>query len=190
MNIFFLSKCPRRAARMYCNAHCIKIICELCQMLSCGFYFNDSVVPPGMKLYKKTHANHPMTKWVRSSKANWCWAVQHGLELCEEYYYRYGYKKNRQHLCRKMLLDFAFNFPNFRLEESDNMVYSTTKLVVRIDDQVLECTPVPLCVKDINFSKKLILSYQNYYKTKTFARYTNQEIPYFMTNVVYQSLSS
>jgi hypothetical protein len=39
--------------------------------------------------YKPTHVNHPCTKWVRASQANFEWTVQHGLALCTEYTLRY-----------------------------------------------------------------------------------------------------
>lgn len=171
MNIFFLDLCPILAARMYCDMH-MKIILEICQMLSTAFYFNDSTLPE-FKIYKKTHANHPTAMWVRASKENWMWTVIHGLELCNEYYRRYGQHKSREHACRTMLEKFIIHLPNFKFVKSSTAVYSTTQLMIFGD----KCTPVPLCVEDKEYSLNLVDSYRNYYKTKTFATWKFTEKP-------------
>lgn len=49
--------------------------------------------------YKKTHFNHPCSVWARHSNLNFCWLVEHGFALCEEYKLRYG----REHKCREVI---------------------------------------------------------------------------------------
>ena len=44
-------------------------------------------------LSRKTHANHPVTKWVRASRCNWIWALTHAEALAFEFAYRF----NRHH---------------------------------------------------------------------------------------------
>ena len=41
--------------------------------------------------YKIAHKNHPMTKWVRESYANYKFTHNLALELLKEFEYRYGH---------------------------------------------------------------------------------------------------
>ena len=75
MNIFVLDKNPIRAAKMACDKHVVKMILESAQMLC-------SVQPEGTAPYKRSFYNHPCTKWVRESDANYDWLIEHGLALC------------------------------------------------------------------------------------------------------------
>ena len=45
--------------------------------------------PNGQAPYRHTHINHPMSKWVRSTKGNFDWVLTHALALCGEYTRRY-----------------------------------------------------------------------------------------------------
>ena len=42
------------------------------------------------KVYKVTHKNHPCTRWVRESKDNYLWTLEHLKGLLREYTYRYN----------------------------------------------------------------------------------------------------
>ena len=68
MNIFFLSKDPVEAARVQCDQHVVKMILETAQMLSTVAHQHKYLGVTG--IYKPTHANHPMTKWVNTHKNN------------------------------------------------------------------------------------------------------------------------
>ena len=67
-------------------------------MLYTAWHVNG-VLPPGAPLckssgkagYKKAHVNHPMTKWMRASKANYLFAVRLAAALAREFEYRYGH---------------------------------------------------------------------------------------------------
>ena len=99
MNIFYLDKCPNKAARLQYNKHVVKMILESAQMLCTAHhhYGNDNVP------YKKAHYNHPSTIWVRESDEHYDWLYNHMLALGREYNKRY----NKEHLsiikCKKPL---------------------------------------------------------------------------------------
>ena len=83
MNIFVLDKNPHVAAMYACDKHVVKMILESAQMLC-------SVQPEGTAPYKRSFYNHPCTKWVRASVANYDWLIEHARALCTEYTRRYG----------------------------------------------------------------------------------------------------
>jgi len=85
MNLFCLDQCPIKAAQLYCDSHCSKIILELAQILSTTFNLQEIEAP-----YKTSHVNHPTSKWVRESRANLDWTIQHGIALWEEKMFRTG----------------------------------------------------------------------------------------------------
>ena len=83
MNIFVLDNNPHVAAMYACDKHVVKMILESAQMLC-------SVQPEGTAPYKRSFYNHPCTKWVRASSANYDWLIEHARALCTEYSRRYG----------------------------------------------------------------------------------------------------
>lgn len=83
MNIFVLDEDPRKAARMLCDKHLIKMILESAQML-CSAYES------GEAPYRRTHYNHPSTKWSRASYENYKWLFEHADEMCSEYQKYFG----------------------------------------------------------------------------------------------------
>ena len=90
MNIFILDKNPKLAAQMHMNKHVIKMILESAQMICTThhLHYNHDVEDYDIP-YKKTHTNHPCTRWVRSSLSNYKWLVNLTKELNTEYKYRY-----------------------------------------------------------------------------------------------------
>jgi len=82
MNIFILDEHPTKAAQYMCDKHVIKMILESAQLLCSAF-------EPGHAPYKRTHYNHPCAVWIRQSKANYMWLMQHVIALNDEYKYRY-----------------------------------------------------------------------------------------------------
>lgn len=87
MNIFFLDKDPKKAAEYHVDKHVVKMILETAQLLSTAHHCCNSSKE---ELYKATHINHPCSKWVRQSKANYNWTYQLFYHLCNEYTLRYG----------------------------------------------------------------------------------------------------
>ena len=90
MNIFYLDKCPEKAARLQYNKHVVKMILESAQMLCTAHHCimgEDADVP-----YKPAHRNHPSTIWARQSGENYTWLYRHMMELGKEYEKRYSKK--------------------------------------------------------------------------------------------------
>jgi hypothetical protein len=90
MNIFYLDKCPEKAAKLQYNKHVVKMILESAQMLCTAHHCimgEDADVP-----YKAAHRNHPSTVWARQSGENYTWLYRHMMELGREYERRYGKK--------------------------------------------------------------------------------------------------
>jgi len=67
VNVFYLDKCPKRAAQQQCDKHVVKMILESAQMLS----------------------NHPSTVWARECTSNYRWLYDHMMALGDEYTQRY-----------------------------------------------------------------------------------------------------
>jgi pyrimidine dimer DNA glycosylase len=84
MNIFVLDYDPIKAAQLNCDKHCIKQILESCQILCIPFHLQGIIAP-----YKISHKNHPVSLWVRESKANCIWTIKHCEALLNEYTIRY-----------------------------------------------------------------------------------------------------
>jgi hypothetical protein len=74
-----------------CDRHVVKMILESAQML-CGTFHVQGLLAP----YKKTHENHPCSKWVRESHMNYEWILSHSKSLCSEYTRRYN-KSHKTH---------------------------------------------------------------------------------------------
>lgn len=113
MNLFFLSLCIETLAYLHCDKHVVKMPLETCQMLYTAHRFFESslddapLTKTGKRGYKKTHYNHPITKWVRDSKANYLFACKVGLALCKEYTKRYG----KIHACQQHIDYLYRNVP-------------------------------------------------------------------------------
>lgn len=136
MNMFYLDDDFKLSAQYHVDKHVIKIILETTQLLSnCFHFYGLSEHSP----YKPTHMSHPMSIWVRESRANYKWACSYGLALCDEYTYRYG----KEHKCEQYLRSF-----------NDRTVWFISNL---------ELTPFPLCMPDYCKLTSPIDSYRNYY---------------------------
>jgi len=101
MNIFVLDSDPVAAARNLCDKHVVKMLVESAQMLSTISAENGGIAP-----YRPTHLNHPCTRWVAKSKANWDWLVSHATEMAHEYSRRYC---NRVHKSSLVIDDLRHN---------------------------------------------------------------------------------
>lgn len=93
MNIFAVNKDPVIAAQSLCDKHVIKMIVETTQLLSTAI--NEKLACQQDNLYKTTHKNHPCNKWARQSQQNFKWLYEHGIELLNEYYFRYNKKHHK-----------------------------------------------------------------------------------------------
>jgi len=104
MNIFYVDKDPTIAAQQLADDHIRKMSIESAQML-CFAHYHVGNTPP----YKnsKQHFNHPCSKWVRESRQNYLWLLEHGLEICNEFKERYG----KTHATEKTLVWLLNNIP-------------------------------------------------------------------------------
>lgn len=148
MNIFILDEDLKKAAEYHCDVHCIKQILELAQLVSTAVWvthpdhkdkiaeYRKSVFP--LPLYKPTHINHPVNKWVRENKSNFLWAYHFGIELCAEYNKRYG-KIHKSLIPITNSLQYQNLFPNKPL------------------------SPFAQCMPEAFRSNNTVTSYRNYY---------------------------
>lgn len=91
MNIFVLDEFPMLAAQYHCDTHVVKMVLETAQLLSTAQRICTPALPYNLRrtIYKPTHINHPCSKWVRESKANYQWLYELFRHLAAEYTYRY-----------------------------------------------------------------------------------------------------
>ena len=90
MNIFYLDKCPDKAARLQYNKHVVKMILESAQMLCTAHHCYGDKDQVENVPYKQAHLNHPSTVWTRRSKSTYMWLYDHMMALGDEYTKRYG----------------------------------------------------------------------------------------------------
>jgi hypothetical protein len=103
MNIFYINTNPKIAAQELCDDHVRKMQIESAQILSAAHWETGGKAP-----YKRTHVNHPSTKWTRESIQHYRWVVEHGLEVCSEFTKRYG----KYHKTQGVLEWLKINEPN------------------------------------------------------------------------------
>ena len=92
VNFFYLDINPKLCAQYYCNKHIIKIPIEIGQILSKVHYELKSNI-----VYDKIYKNSSVVKntlgpytWIKESLDNYIWACHLGLELINEYKFRYN----------------------------------------------------------------------------------------------------
>ena len=89
MNIFYLARDPREAARALHDKHIVKMCLETAQIMSTVAAEKARGLVPLPRCYRPTHENHPCVKWARESFANWVWLARHGKAIGEEYSHRF-----------------------------------------------------------------------------------------------------
>ena len=136
MNIFFLHRDPSRAAKAQCDKHVVKMVLETTQMLSTAARRRGNDVG-----YKSAYPNHPMTIWVGDTRDNFCWALQHAIELSKEYTIRYS----KFHACQKVIDDIHQYYP---------------------DISFANITEPPQCMPDEFKDNDFVRAYRNYYVHK------------------------
>lgn len=151
MNLFFLHPSSTVTAQMMVDCHVRKMPLEIAQMLVTAFHerwfdgWQDSFLRHvGREPYKRTHANHPMSVWVRGGWVQMHTAIMHGSALCAEYTRRTG----NIHACEVVI----------RWAGGIGM-----SLYFDING---EYTPPPLCMPDEFKTDDTYVSYQNYYLAK------------------------
>ena len=117
MNIFYLDKCPDKAARLQYNKHVVKMILESAQMLCTAHHCYGNAEQKANVPYKQAHLNHPSTIWARRSKSTYMWLYRHMIQLGKEYYVRYGKTHLTIHKCAEFLYTPPMNLPGGEFTE-------------------------------------------------------------------------
>ena len=167
MNVFYVDNSPVNSAKMLCDRHVVKMSLESVQMLTNCFDKEVLAMPESPKTQKGTdrkysHWNHPSSKWVRESKSNMNWLIEHGIELCHEKKRRYPNKP----------MPFVYDFLQWC---KDNMELSTTP-----DG---EFTTPPQCMpEECKVLDNTVEAYRNYYITekKNIAEWNYSDKPQWM----------
>ena len=166
MNIFYLHKDPREAARLQYNKHVVKMILESAQMLSTAHRVLDGDKYADKNgLYKKAHVNHPSSIWVRCSYQQYKWLYDHMVALMEEYTYRYG----KHHATERLKVPLS-EYP--KAIPVSGLVLGAFHCTAGFDDP-------PQCMPKACKGEDTVLAYQNYYiiEKSGFARWTKRETP-------------
>ena len=105
--------------------------------------------------YKLSHKNHPCSIWVRNSLENYLWLCELGLELCQEYEYRYQ-KIHKSKLIIEWCLVNKPNIPDTLFEEPPQAMPEQYKVF-----------------------GNAVKAYRNYYigEKYTFSKWKNRNIP-------------
>ena len=160
MNVFYLDEDTAKCAEYHCDKHVVKMILETAQLLSSAWHvLCPNVVPSNA--YKLTHKNHPCAKWVREASENYEFVHLLGLDLCDEYTYRYG-----------------------KRHKSQDIIENLTPLPIHIP--MKHMTEVPLCMPDeYKVPGDPVASYRKYYKGEKayMATYKYRDTPEFMLDV-------
>lgn len=172
MNLFLLALSASDAVKYLCNKHVVKMILETAQILYSVWHIRFGGCPDDKTLdllpaYKKTHVNHPISVWARSSVYHYEWTCMYGLLLCKEYTHRYGkVHKTEEHLHRL----YRWGFPELKMEPppikktSKEWIYATEGIPAHFDY-------FPLCMDEDSYvcqddQYNAVLSYQKYYRSK------------------------
>lgn len=173
MNMFYLDSDPVKCAEYHYDTHVRKMILESAQLLSTAHRIVDGteiikldkagrrrrtwILEGEMEevLYKSTHFNHPVAKWLRESVANYEYLHDLYIQLGEEYEYRFGKKH------KSMGLALWLSVPP---ENIPNKPFTTPAIAT--DDEN-------------KFIDNPIRSYRRYYATTKYSLYgyTKREAP-------------
>lgn len=112
MNLFILDENIALSAQYHVDKHIVKMPTETAQMIS--FLYHDielwnEDIPSFIMKFSKAHNKHPCTIWIKSSLQNFQYACTLGLELYNEYQYRYN--KPDKHSRAKAIFEFGLNNP-------------------------------------------------------------------------------
>ena len=170
MNLFFLSHRLEVSPTLLCDKHIVKMILETAQLLWCAWhcqYPNLDQYPHPIKVYRKTHTNHPTSIWVRACEAHYQYAIYYGMLACLEYTKRY----HKVHACQKHFeylnhLGFPGNDSN---ESQKEKTILATKDIPHGLQYIPLCMPHEHIVYDEQKQPLGIASYQKYYISKQHA---------------------
>lgn len=160
MNLFLLSRRPRKLAKLHCNKHVVKMILETTQLLWTAVHCGNKTMPKTVhKPYRKTHVWHPTAMWVRESPQNHAFTIKVGLALCKEYTRRYG----KVHKCQSHLLELK---QLGYYEPLERRPYKSKRGTFSKKCTPFPCAMPPDCVVERDGKVNAVKSYRKYYKKK------------------------
>lgn len=119
MNIFAIDLNPCACAMYHTDRHTIKMPLETAQMLSFVYYKKelwDKTIPDLLMSFSLGHSKHPCSLWICESLENFIWTCSLGIELVNEYRYRYNSQKHQRCLeIFEWCLDNPPNLPSIGL---------------------------------------------------------------------------
>lgn len=156
MQIFILDENIQKNVEYYADKHIVKILTEVCQILSTIYRINKKDNIPEF-IYKITHKNHPCTLWAGKSKENWQYTVNIAECLYNEYQYRYN--KPDKHQKAKRIIEYL---------KTNN-----------IDLPEFNLTPFAQAIPEKYKEENAISAYRNYYinEKKHLFKWTNRNVP-------------
>ncbi len=173
MNIFILDLDHKKNAKYHCDKHIVKMISELCQILSTVIYettgetIKASDTDEFLKIYpgrketiEPTHSNHPCNRWVMESMDNFEWTMSLLDELHKEWIFRFGHKHDKVHASYYKLID-GYIDPILSRK-------GLTKFIAVVEDD---------CLTD-----DVVESYRKYYNThkRNLFSWKNREVPHWI----------
>jgi len=162
MNIFILDEDPKICAKYHCDKHVVKMPTETAQMISFVYHereFWNKPIPEFIMKFSKTHYKHPCSVWIRESLQNFLFSTQLGIELYQEYQYRYNNPEKHQR---------AKNIFEFSLQNPPNL-------------PDIGLTPFAKAMETV-YSESAVISYREYYRLDKahLHRWTNRPTPPFI----------
>lgn len=164
MNIFILDTDTQKCAQYHNDRHCSKMILESAQLLSTTMNFFGL-----HHVYRPTHKNHPCSKWLRESYANFEWLVSLTDRLDSEFYFRFKNIHKSAAMVREHIQPYLTDLKN--AYERNNI--PTDKM-----------TPFAQAMPDILKSDDAVISYRNYYiqEKQHLAKWSKRETPEWWVN--------
>jgi hypothetical protein len=165
MNIFILDENPEVCAKYHTDKHIVKMPTETAQMISFVYHDKeiwDSTVPNFIMGFSKTHYKHPCSIWIRESLSNFLYACRLGIELYNEYQFRYN--KPDKHQRAIQIFQFALQNPP-KLQDK-----GLTDFALAMDEQYIK-------------HKSAVENYREYYrngKSHLFS-WKNRQKPHFIS---------
>lgn len=117
------------------------------------------------KLYRATHVNHPCSKWVRASAANYYWVHSLFEGLLNEYNTRYG-AGGKRHACARLHIPLLHLPDGMKVDNHFSVDWDSVPIVV---------------AKDCLIPGDPVLSYREYYVQHKwhFAKWKNGSKPFW-----------
>ncbi len=147
MNLFYLDKDHATNAQYHVDKHVVKMILEAAQLL-CTTYQLQGIEAP----YRKTHASHPTSIWVRNSRENFIWCVHYAIYLNCEKVYRYGTPHKS--------ID-VINWAYSNLDKLDFPESGFTPFALAMPEQYRQACPIESYRSYYNHEKRDLFSWKN-----------------------------